>query len=78
MINIEVQKNNNESATNLLKRFTKRVQGAGILNRVRGLRYSKRTESKYVRKKRTMKSLKRRADHQKMVKLGKAPEYNSR
>jgi ribosomal protein S21 len=61
MINIEVQKNNNESATNLLKRFTKRVQGAGILNRVRSLRYSKRAESKYVRKKRTMKSLKRRA-----------------
>lgn len=78
MINIEVQKNNNESPTNLLKRFTKRVQGAGILNRVRGLRYAKRAESKYVRKKRTMKSLKRRSEHQKMVKLGKAPEYNSR
>ncbi|MBX4198455.1 hypothetical protein KW782_03925 [Candidatus Parcubacteria bacterium] len=75
MINIEVQKNSNESAPNLLKRFTKRVQGSGILNRVRSLRYSQRAESRYVRKKRTMKSIKRRSEHQKMVKLGKAPDY---
>ncbi|MDQ3014573.1 MAG: hypothetical protein M3Q73_01770 [bacterium] len=76
MINIEVQKNNNENAVNLIKRFTKRVQGAGILNRVRSLRYAKRAESKYVRKKQTMKVIKRKEAHQKLVKMGKAPEYS--
>jgi ribosomal protein S21 len=75
MINVEVQKNNNENAVTLLKRFTKRVQGAGILNRVRGLRYSKRSESRYVRKKRALKSLERRTLHEKAVKLGKATDY---
>jgi ribosomal protein S21 len=71
MINVEVQRNSSESATNLLKRFTKRVQGAGILNRIRGIRYSKRAESRYVRKKRTLKALKRREDRDHLIKLGK-------
>jgi ribosomal protein S21 len=71
MINVEVERNNSESATNLLKRFTKRVQGAGILNRVRGIRYSKRSESRYVRKKRTLKALKRREERAHLTKLGK-------
>ncbi len=79
MINVEVQKNNNENALTLLKRFTKRVQGAGILNRVRGLRYSKRAESRYVRKKKALKSLERRTFRDHQVKLGKISEtYNQR
>jgi len=78
MINVEVQKNNNENAVNLLKRFTKRVQGAGILNRVRKLRYSKRTESRYVRKKRTLKSIRRKEERDLLIRLGKAPEGYSR
>jgi ribosomal protein S21 len=76
MINVEVQKNNNETAVNLLRRFTKRVQGAGILNRVRGLRYSERTASRYVRKKRTLKSIRRRTEHARMVRLGKIVEMS--
>lgn len=75
MINVEVQKNNNENATNVLKRFTKRVQGSGVLMRVRSLRYAARAESKYVRKKKTLKGLRRRAHHDLQVKLGKATEY---
>jgi ribosomal protein S21 len=78
MINVEVNKTGTENALNVLKRFTKRVQGAGILNRVRSLRYSKRSESRYVRKKRTLKSLKRRTERDLMIKLGKAVESNKR
>ncbi len=74
MINVEIQKNSNENAINVLKRFTKRVQGAGILNRVRSLRYAKRDESRYVRKKKTLKTIRRRTAHELQVKLGKAPE----
>ena len=78
MINVEIQRNNNESAANVIKRFTKRVQGSGVLNRVRGLRYSKRSESPYVKKKRTLKTLKRRKNHETLVKLGKVAEYRQR
>ena len=74
MINVEVQRNNNESALNILKRFTKRVQGAGILNRVRGIRYAKRAESPYVKQKRTLKTLRRRKERDALVKLGKIAE----
>lgn len=71
MINVEIQRNGTENAISVLKRFTKRVQGAGILVRVRSLRYSKRAESRYVRKKRTLKALKRRTDRDLALKLGK-------
>lgn len=74
MINVEVQRNNNESAANILKRFTKRVQGSGVLSRVRTLRYSKRNESPYVKKKRTLKTLGRRKERELLVKLGKVSE----
>ncbi len=77
MINVEVQKNNNENAINIIKRFTKRVQGSGVLTRVRSLRYAERKESKYVRKKKTLKGIRRRTAHDIQVKLGKAVD-NSR
>ncbi len=78
MINVEIQRNNNESAPNVLKRFTKRVQGAGILNKVRGLRYAERKPSPYVKKKRTLKGLKRRADRDVLIKMGKLSETRER
>jgi ribosomal protein S21 len=74
MINVEVQRTNNENPVNVIKRFTRRVQGAGILSRVRSLRYSKRSESRYVRKKRALKSLDRRKVRDMAIKLGKISE----
>jgi ribosomal protein S21 len=74
MINVEIQRNNNESATNVLKRFTKRVQGSGVLVRVRGLRYAVRKASPYVKQKRTLKGLKRKTERDHMIKMGKMPE----
>ena len=78
MINVEIQRNNNESATNVLKRFTKRVQGSGVLVRVRGLRYAERHPSPYVKQKRTLKGLRRRAERDLQIKLGKISEGRER
>ena len=44
-INVQVEKNNNESSANVIRRFTKRMQGAGIVPKVRGGRYFTRTKS---------------------------------
>lgn len=71
MINVAVEKNNAESPVNVLRRFTKRVQGSGILNRVRGIRYSERTKSPYTRKKLALKRLRAREQYDRDVKLGK-------
>ncbi len=71
MINIQVEKNSNENNLSLLRRFTKRVQGSGILNRVRGIRYYERTKSTYTTKKIALKKLRSREANDLGIKLGK-------
>ncbi len=78
MINAEVVKTGNENNVNLIRRFTKRVQGAGILPRVRSIRYSTRKASKYVKKKKTLKVLKRRSEVTELIKMGKMSEFTPR
>ena len=75
MINAEVQKTGNENNVNLIRRFTKRVQGAGILPRVRSLRYATRQVSKYVKKKKTLKVIRRREEVNELIKMGKMSEF---
>ncbi|MEK7596713.1 MAG: hypothetical protein AAB450_01225, partial [Patescibacteria group bacterium] len=50
---------------------TKRVQGSGILPRVRGIRYHERILSHYKTKMKTLKSIKHRAEMARDIKLGK-------
>ena len=75
MINSEVVKSGNESNLNLIRRFTKRVQGSGVLPRVRSIRYSLRKPSEYVKKKKTLKVLKRREEITELIKTGKMAEF---
>lgn len=78
MINIQVEKNSNENNVNLLRRFTKRVQGSGVLNRVRSLRYAERQPSTYTKKKMALKKLRNREKIDEQVKLGKVVEKQRR
>jgi ribosomal protein S21 len=75
MINVEVVKNNNENNLNLIRRFTKKVQGSGVLPRIRSIRYATRKQSEYVKKKKTLKVLKRRAEVDELIKMGKMTEF---
>ena len=75
MINTEVVRTGNENNLNLIRRFTKRVQGSGILPRVRGIRYASRKLSEYVKKKKTLKVLKRREEVAELIKMGKMSEF---
>jgi len=71
-INVEVtKKNNNESTTNLIRRFTKKMQGAGIVKRVRSIRYSSRPLSKFTRKKNALKKIDKTIKIEYMKKMGK-------
>jgi hypothetical protein len=78
MINAEVVKAGTENNVNLIRRFTKRVQSSGVLPRVRSIRYSTRKASKYVKKKKTLKVLKKRTEIAELIKLGKMSEYSPR
>ena len=73
IIGVEVQKTQSESNLSALRRFSKRVQGSGILNRVRSNRYHTRTQSLFKRKQSKLTHLKRAAEREKLAKWGKLP-----
>lgn len=77
-VNIEVERQDGESTVNMIRRFSKRVQGAGIINRIRGIRYHSRQKSKFVERKKALKSLRRREEIQELIKLGKMIEKPAR
>ncbi len=78
MINVEITRNGTENSIGLIRRFTKKVQGSGILPRVRSIRYNQRVLSAYKTKMKTLKSLKRKAEVTELIKLGKMQEKTSR
>jgi ribosomal protein S21 len=76
--NVEVEKNNNESSANVIRRFTKRMQGAGIVPKVRGGRYFTRIKSGNVRRTAKLKKLDKAEAYEKLVKLGVVQEHRGR
>lgn len=77
-INVQVDKNNNESSANVIRRFTKRVQNAGIVRRMRDNRYYSRVKSSNVRKMARLKKLEKKEAYEKAVKLGKVTDHRRR
>lgn len=74
VVNAEVEKNDGESTTNLIRRFTKRVQGARLIQNMRERRYFTREKSREVKRKHTLKVIKRREEVAELIKLGKLLE----
>ncbi len=73
-VNIEVVKGPNENNLSVLRRFTKRVQGAGILPKVRSKRYNERIPSANTRKAKTVAYLQKKAEIAELTKAGKMAE----
>lgn len=69
--NAEVVKNENENTINLIRRFSKRVQGTGLIQGTRKRRYFSRAKSKLVTRKGALKRLARREEVTELIKLGK-------
>ena len=77
-INAEVTKTGSESTLSVIRKFSRRVQGTGLVKNARKLRYYERTKSKTVQKKRALKLIKRRAEYKQLVKEGKVVEAPAR
>jgi ribosomal protein S21 len=77
-VNAEVTKNGAETTLSVIRKFSRRVQGTGLVKNARKIRYYERTKSKTVQKKRALKLLKRRAEFRQMVKDGKVAEREPR
>jgi len=69
--NAEVEKNPNETNLNLIRRFSKRVQGSRALNQARANRFRSRSSSKLKKKVRTLKRIVRGREIERLKKLGK-------
>lgn len=70
-VRVEVQKKGNENSTSLIRRFSRKVQSAGIIRTMRNRRFFNRPLSKNVQRKKRLISLKRREKYEDLVKLGK-------
>lgn len=68
---IEVKKNPNENNGSVLRRFSRRIQESGIIRKVKSNRYNERKESKLKVKKSALRRIVRRAEIEKLKKLGK-------
>ena len=78
MINAEVQKSGSENVLSTIRKFSRRVQGTGLVKTVRANRYYARAGSKIVKKKRALKLIKRREEYRQNVKEGKIIEVPKR
>jgi len=70
-INLEIEKNSNESNASMLRRFTKKVQGSGVLPRIRSIRYSKRKLSPYKTKIQRLSSITKKSEIEELIRMGK-------
>jgi hypothetical protein len=68
---VEVRRGKNESATSLIRRFSRRAQGLNIVRGQRASRYYVRQKSKNVEHMRAMVKGERIAEYNQLVKLGK-------
>ena len=68
---VEVRRGKNESSASLLRRFSRRAQGLGLVRALRGKRYHSRVKSKNVQHMRAMIRGERIAEYNEQVKLGK-------
>lgn len=68
---VKVQKKENESPANLLKRFTRRVQEAKILPKAKSNRFKKRQESPLKKKEKAIKRVAKQKKVEHLKKLGK-------
>ena len=68
---VEVTRGKNESSTALIRRFTRRAQGLGLVREMRDRRYWHRAKSKNVGHKRALITKVRRENYNELVKLGK-------
>ena len=60
---------------NLIRRFTRRVQESGIIQKVKSKRYNKRAESKVKTKQAALKKKKKKKEYEKLFKLGKETKF---
>mgnify|MGYP007111972237 CR=1 FL=1 len=71
METIAITKTHGESNASVIRRFTKRAQSSNIVRKARGRRYATRTKSELKKKQDALKRMTKRAQYERLKKLGK-------
>lgn len=71
MINADVQRHGNENVAGLMRRFSRKVQGAGIVKHVRSLRYFSKKHSQTQLKKDALTRIARTEKYRALFKEGR-------
>jgi len=69
-INVSVEKHGTESSMSLVRRFSKRVLGAGIVRKVKGTRYKLREVSRGKRRASALRRVEKREKTEEKERLG--------
>ena len=69
--NIQVEKSGNENTSPILRKFTQRMRSAGIVQKMRKIRYRARPISRMMRRSDTLRKIERRAEFEQLIKEGK-------
>lgn len=77
-INAEIVRVGTENSMSVIRKFTRKLQGTGIVKETRNRRYWERASSFAVKKKRALKRIKRRAEFAQLLKEGKVQERQPR
>ena len=77
-VNVELKKNEHENAASLIRRFTRKIQESGIIPKIKANRYSQRDMSKLSQKTVALRKIIRRAEVEKLKKLGKMETRDAR
>lgn len=70
MITASVAKNSSENSASLIRRFSKRVQGSGVIRRAKSIRYHARTLSKMKKRNSALRRIERVEEREEKEKLG--------
>lgn len=69
--NVEIKKNPHENAMSIIRRFSRKMQESGVIQKVKGKRYNNRDLSKLSLKNMALRRIARRQEIERLKKLGK-------
>lgn len=70
-INVDISKKEKENTLGVMKRFTQQVRSAGVVPKLKSLKFQERTPSSLKRKQQALRRIKKTSERDFMRKLGK-------
>jgi len=69
--NVKVEKSGSDNTSALLRKFTQKMRSAGIVQKMRKIRYRQRPLSPSANRRIALRKIERRADFEQLIKEGK-------